>query len=169
MRRICLVAIAAAAPAMAEVKSSGPAGFEVERSAVVAAPPAQVYAQIGRVGEWWDLAHSYSGKAENLQLELRAGGCFCERLANGGSVEHARVVFADPSSAIRLLGALGPLQAEAVTGTLSWSFKPVPGGTEITQTYLVAGSVRMGNDKIAPMVDEVLGGQFERLRRKLGG
>lgn len=169
MRHILCIVVAVASPAFAEVKSSTATGFEVERSAVVPASPAEIYAQIGRPAEWWDAAHSYSGKAENISLELRAGGCFCERLANGGSVEHGRIVFADPASAIRLDGALGPLQAEAVTGRLTWSFKQVAGGTQLTQTYVVGGSVRAGNEAIAPIVDQVMGGQFDRLRSKLGG
>jgi hypothetical protein len=50
-----------------------------------------------------------------------------------------------------------------------WSFKPVAGGTELTQTYRVYGDIGGGADKIAPMVDQVLGGQFDRLRARLGG
>ena len=169
MRRFVLLLVVFATPALGEVKSSTVTTFEVEHRAVVPATPAQVYAQIGRVGEWWDLAHSYSGKSENLRIELRGGGCFCESLNNGGSVEHARVVFADPDSAIRLQGSLGPFQSMAVTGALVWSFRPVPGGTEIAQSYAVNGAVSGGADKIAPLVDQVLGGHFERLRKRLGG
>jgi hypothetical protein len=169
LSRLLAAALCMGTPALAEVKSSSPTGFQVERRAVVPATPAQVYAQIGRIGEWWDLAHSYSGKAENLKLELRGGGCFCETLNNGGSVEHLRVVYADPDSEIRLHGSLGPFQSMAVTGTLIWSFKPASGGTEIVQSYVVSGPVSGGADKIAPLVDEVLGGHFERLRQKLGG
>ena len=164
-----MIALAMPAVAQAEVKSSSATGFEVERRAVVPATPAQVYAQIGRVGEWWDLAHSYSGKAGNLKLELRGGGCFCETLDNGGSVEHARVVYADPESQIRLQGSLGPFQSMPVSGVLIWSFKAVPGGTELIQSYAVSGPVTGGADKIAPLVDQVLGGHFDGLRKQLGG
>ena len=167
MRWIIPLSLAVAVPAAAEVKSSGPGGFEVERSFIVPGGPQAVYAQIGRIGEWWDVAHSYSGRPENLRLELRAGGCFCESLANGGSVEHMRVVYADPASGIRLQGGLGPLQSEAVVGTLSWSFKTVPGGTQVTQRYIVAGQAAGGLANLAGPVDEVLGEQFGRLEKKL--
>jgi len=169
MRWIICMTLAVSAPAAAEVKSSGPGGFEVERSFVVAASPQAVYSQIGRIGEWWDVAHSYSGRAENLRLELKAGGCFCETLANGGSVEHMRVVYADPANGIRLQGGLGPLQSEAVTGTLSWSFKTVGGGTQVTQRYIVAGQAAGGLANFAAPVDQVLGEQFARLEKKLRG
>jgi hypothetical protein len=167
MRSIILIALIAASPAAAEIKSSGPNGFVVERSFIVAARPEAVFAQIGRIGEWWDVAHSYSGRAENLRLDLKAGGCFCETLANGGSVEHMRVVYADPASGIRMQGGLGPLQSEAVTGTLSWSFKTISGGTQVTQRYTVAGQTAGGIASFAEPVDQVLGEQFARLEKKL--
>jgi hypothetical protein len=164
---LLLIAAAAASPAAAEVKSATPAGFAVESRVVVAAAPAEAYAQIVRIGEWWDAAHSYSGKAANLSLDARPGGCFCERLADGGGVEHMRVVNARPGVELRLQGGLGPLQAEAVTGTLSWSLRAVGGGTEIVQRYVVGGYVAGGADRIAPAVDQVLAGQLLRLQQKL--
>jgi hypothetical protein len=171
MKRMLLLAALTASPAAAEVKSSSPAGFEVERKAVVRASPAAIYAQIGRIGEWWDPAHSYSGKPANLRLDLKAGGCFCESFGEGGTIEHMRVVYADPKTGIRLSGALGPLQTEAVVGTLVWSFKAVEGGTELTeltQNYLVSGTIRAGMQTFAPPVDMVLSQQFERLTTRLG-
>jgi hypothetical protein len=168
MRHLVLIALAAASPAMAEVKSAAPAGFAVESRVVVAATPAEAYAQIVRIDQWWDAAHSYSGKAANLTLDARAGGCFCERLADGGSVEHMRVVSARPGAELRLQGGLGPLQAEAVTGSLSWSLKPAGRGTEIVQRYVVGGYVEGGADRVAPVVDQVLAGQLLRLQQKLG-
>ena len=49
-------------------------------------------------------------------MELHAGGCFCERLKDGGSVQLLQVVYAAPGEGLRLRGALGPLQTEASTG-----------------------------------------------------
>lgn len=169
MRSLVLVLAFLPSPLLAEVKSSSPSSFDLEWRAVVPASPEQAYAQLGRIGEWWDVAHSYSGKAENLSLELRAGSCFCERTDDGGSIEHMRVVYTAPGSAVRMQGGLGPLQEQAVTGTFAWTLKPVAGGTEITQSYVVGGYVRGGADRFAPAVDQVLGGQFQRLVAKLGG
>lgn len=163
-----LLALAAAAPAEAAVKSSAAGGFTVESSAVVPASPAEVYAMLARVGEWWNGAHRYSGDAANLSLDPRAGGCFCERLPKeGGSVEHMRVVLAWPGRMLRLSGGLGPLQGEGVAGSLSWTLAPTAAGTEITQTYSVGGYVAGGADKLAPIVDQVLGEQLDRLKARL--
>lgn len=167
MRILLLLSLAVASPALAEVKSASSTAFDLEWRAVVPATPEQAYAQIGRLGEWWDVAHSYSGKAENLSLDLKAGSCFCERTDDGGSIEHMRVVYVAPGSAIRMQGGLGPLQQEAVTGTFAWTLKPVAGGTEITQSYRVSGYVRGGADAFAAPVDRVLGEQFNRLLAKL--
>ena len=160
---VMALASALATPALAEVKSATPVGFEVESKAVVAVTPAEAYAMLGRVGDWWNSSHTYSGDAGNMTLALAAGGCFCERVpASGATIEHARIVYAEPGRTLRLQGGLGPIQAEAALGTLTWSLKPAAGGTEITQTYVVGGA-----DKLAPIVDQVLGEQLAGLRRRL--
>ena len=159
--------LALAAPAAAEVKSATPTGFEVQSTLVVGATPEQTYIMLGRIGQWWGKDHTYSGDGANLSLDLRAGGCFCERLKGRGSVEHMRVVYAEPGKRLRLHGGLGPLQAEAVAGTLTWTLKAVPGGTEVTQSYVVGGFVRGGADKLAAPVDMVLGQQLQGLQRRL--
>ena len=167
-RLAAFVALAAASPAAAAVKSAAAGGFEVESRVIVAASPAAAYAMLGRPDLWWDPDHTFSHDARNLSLELRAGGCFCERLPkSGGSVQHLRVVFADPGAVLRLQGALGPLQGEAVAGSLTFTLKPAPQGTEIVMNYIVGGYLRGGGGDWAPAVDRVLASQLERLRRRL--
>lgn len=159
----------AAFPAAAEVRSASSAGFEVEARATVPVPPAEAYAALARIGEWWNDEHTYSGKAANMRLDPRAGGCFCETVPKGnGTIEHMRVVYAQPGQILRLQGGLGPLQAEAAIGTLTWALKAVPGGTEVTQSYVVGGFVRGGAEKLAPLVDMVLVEQMARYRSHLG-
>jgi hypothetical protein len=154
-----------AAPAVAEIISSSPHGFASENRVLVPVTPAEAYDALGRIGEWWDPAHTYSGLTGNLALELRAGGCMCEALVGGGTVEHLRVVYAEPGEMLRLQGGLGPLQAEAVVATLSWSLAPAEGsGTEIVQSYVVGGYIRAGAGAYAGPVDNVLADQLERLR-----
>jgi uncharacterized protein YndB with AHSA1/START domain len=157
-----------AMPAAAEVKSISPTHFEVERKITTKASPEAAYQMLGQVSSWWNPDHSYSGNASNLRLELKAGGCLCETIPQGdGSVEHLRIVFARPGLLLRAQGGLGPLQGEAVSGTLTWSFKPVAGGTEVTQTYLVSGHIRGGTATMAPAVDAMLAEQLSRLEKRL--
>ena len=159
-----ILALTVAGSAAAEVKSATPNGFEAATTVTIAAPPDRVYAAFGEVGRWWSSSHTFSRDAANLSLELRAGSCFCERLKDGGTVEHMRVVYAAPGAGLRLRGALGPLQAEGVDGALSWTLAPVEGGTNVTESYVVGGYIRGGMEPWAPRVDRVLDEQLQRLK-----
>lgn len=168
MRRLALLALLLATPAHAEVKSATETGFEVSHTLTINASPAQVYRALGVPSRWWSKAHTYSGDARNMSMVLRAGGCFCEKIpAGGGTVEHARVVYAQPGKLLRVQGSLGPLQSEGVTGTLTWALKAVPGGTEVTQNYVVGGYIRSGARSFAAPVDQVLGEQLGGLKAYL--
>lgn len=154
-----------AAPAAAEVKSATPASFELETVVTVDAPIAQVWETLRSPRRWWDPEHSYSGDAANLYLDAQATGCFCERLADKGSIEHAHLVYVAPGRMIRMVGALGPLQAEAVVGTLTWKLDAEGGGaTRLTMSYVVGGFMRQGGETLAPLVDKVMANQVNRLK-----
>lgn len=156
---------------LAAVTAQRQDGFAIEQGVDVAADPIAVYALLQQPGRWWNSDHSYSGDARNMTLDARIGGCFCETLPAkdglfAGTVEHARVIYAAPARTLRLVGSLGPLQAEAVTGTLTFALKPLgTGGTRIDMTYIVGGYVRGGADKLARAVDMVLGQQLQGLKR----
>ena len=85
-----------------------------------------------------------------------------------GGVEHMRVIFVDKGKALRMVGALGPLQSEAVQGTLTVTLKPVDGGTRLTWEYAVGGYMRYKPEQIVPAVDKVIGEQLGRLADRLG-
>ena len=164
----CALAIALLpVSAAAEVSNRSAGGFIVIVVLNVAAPPETVYASLTRhVGEWWDSAHTYSGDSMNLSIIAEPGGCFCEALADGGGVQHATVINVAPGRLLRMSGALGPLQAGAVTGTLSWEFeKSGSADSKLVLTYVVAGYAAGGLDKMADAVDTVLARQAELLKR----
>jgi uncharacterized protein YndB with AHSA1/START domain len=149
--------------AYAEVRETRENGFVVESIVLAEASAATVYRDLTQVARWWDPKHTWSGSVKNLTLKPKAGGCFCEKLANGGSVQHARVVFAQPGKVLRLEGALGPLQDMAVSGVLTFALAPDGPGTRITMTYRVAGILTMDSAKLAPLVDQVMSVQLGRL------
>ena len=148
----------------AEVVSANPNGFHVRQTLQLVVPPEVAFDAFGRVGDWWDKGHTYSGDAANLSLSLNSGGCFCEKLKNGGGVEHMRVSFVDPGKRIVLTGSLGPLLYDATAGSMDVQFEKIAGGTKVTMDYKVAGFADAGADKLAPVVDGVLGAQFKRYR-----
>ncbi len=134
-----------------------PNGFLVKFDVSVNAPAAKVYdALVGQIGSWWDPQHTYSDDAKNLSIDARPGGCFCEKLPNGGGVEHARVVYVAPREVLRLSGALGPLQASGVAGSMTWKLTGDGDHTRVQLSYSVGGFIDGGFEKIAPAVESVL-------------
>ena len=158
-----------AGPAAAEVVGSSDSGFVSHGVVEVPADPDAVWDMLFRPSEWWNGAHSYSGSAANLTLEGVAGGCFCEAIpgSNGaaaGQVEHMRVIYVHPGArTLRLAGALGPLQSEAVTGVLTMTVEAEGLGSMVTWDYVVGGHMRMPMTEMAPLVDQVVGEQLTRL------
>ncbi len=153
--------------ASGEVVRAEQNGFEVNISHFVAAAPAAVYDELLKPEHWWSKDHSYSGDARNFYLEPKAGGCFCENLHDGGSVQHLTVVLVQPGELLRLRGALGPLQGLAVDGAMTWRLSVVDHGTEITVVYSIGGHVVDGLENWAAPVDGVILEQVERLARRI--
>lgn len=152
------------APATAEVASAGAHGFEVRETVNLVIPVGQAYAAFGRLGAWWSDEHSYSGKAANMRLSLQPGGCFCESMPEGGGVEHMRVAVVQPGERIVMTGALGPLLYEGTAGVMDVRFERIAGGSRVIMTYRAAGFANGNGDKMAPLVDSVLGEQLKRFR-----
>lgn len=157
-----LLSFAWVCPAVAGVKESADDRIVLESVATAARSPDDVYRLLVKPDRWWDGAHTYSGAATNLRLDARAGGCFCEKVGRG-SVEHGRVIFADPGKLLRLDAALGPLQEMAVSAVLTFKLEPDGAGTRITMTYRIAGALTMPGTQLAAPIDQVMTGQLNRL------
>jgi uncharacterized protein YndB with AHSA1/START domain len=152
-------------PADAAVVESTAAGFLVRHEVTIDAAPDKVYrALTDDVGKWWNPDHTYSGDAANLTIDARPGGCFCEKLPNGGGVEHMGVAYVAPGQVLRLRGALGPLQGSGLAGSMTWKLAPSASATRLELTYSVGGYMQGGFDKMAPAVNFVLGEQLGRLK-----
>ena len=165
---------AVAPPALAEVKTVTDTGFNIVHIADVSAEPDIIWKRLIAPKNYWSKAHSWSGSSEGFYIDAQANGCFCELFqekgADGktkttGSVEHMRVIFAQPGKVLRMQGALGPLQSEAVLGTLTVAIEPLKGGSgsKLSFSYVVGGYMRYKTSEIAPAVDKVLGEQFKSL------
>ena len=177
-----LFALAAAAfglsaPAAAEVTRTTGDSFVSRHETVVEASPKDVWLALIAPADWWRKDHTWSGDAANLTLTPQAGGCFCEtipavdepeRFTLEGSVEHMRVIQAYPESALRMQGALGPLQSEPVIGILTITISTVKQGTRIVWEYNVGGPMRYEVPVISKAVDGVMGLQVAALGKLLG-
>lgn len=156
-------------PAVAELAASAPEGFTTRHVQEFPAPPATLYrVMVEEVAHWWEADHTWSGKAENLYIDARIGGCFCERLPDGGFAEHLRLVYLAPGREVRFQGALGPLQQMGAQGTMSWVIEATEGGSRLTWTYTVHGWTEDGFGAIAPAVDFVNGAQVAGIVRRVG-
>lgn len=170
-------ALVLSGPAAAEVTASSETGFVSRNTVEVKASPQDAWKTLIAPAGWWNGEHTYSGDAANMWLDAQATGCFCEKLPakdapagqRPGSVEHMHIIHADAGKVLRMSGGLGPLQSEAVNGTLTITLKPVDGGTRILWEYVVGGYMRYKTAEIAPAVDGVMAEQIGRLAAKLGG
>lgn len=175
-RVILLVAslAATASPAVAEVKATSDTGFNVVHIASVKATPDEIWKRLLAPKDWWSKSHSWSGSSAGFYIDAQANGCFCElfqetgadgKVKTTGSVEHMRVIFAQPNKVLRMQGALGPLQSEAVIGTLTIAMEPAKDSadTKVSFSYVVGGYMRYKIAEIAPAVDKVLAEQFRNL------
>ncbi len=178
---VLALATLAAAPAHAEVTAQSDNGFAVKHSVTVAVDPDAAFAMLRTPAKWWDKDHTWTGSADNLYMDAQAGGCFCELIPNEattesgapqrtlrGSVQHMQILYVDPGKLLRLSGALGPLQGEAMAGTMTVSLAPIKGGTRLTFEYVAGGFMRMPQGEMAPAVDGVIGAQASRLAMALG-
>ena len=160
-----LVVAAVVASGQSGAADVAPNGFTAKHELRIDAPPAKVFdALVSQVGAWWNAQHTYSGDSRNLSIEARPGGCFCEKLNDGG-VEHMRIVQVRSPSLLRMAGGLGPLQGMGVAGSMSWQLSAIEGGTKLDLVYVVGGYSSGGFDKIAPAVEYVVGEQAQRLKR----
>ena len=161
-------------PAFAEVKSTSDTGFNIVHIASVDAAPGEIWKRLLAPRDYWNKAHSWSGSSDGFYIDAQANGCFCElfqekgadgKLKTVGSVEHMRVIFAQPGKVLRMQGALGPLQSEAVIGTLTVAIEPSKDAktTKVSFSYVVGGYMRYKVSEIAPAVDKVLGEQFKNM------
>jgi hypothetical protein len=160
-----LAALAVAVSASGEVQSVGANGFEVRETVHVAASSDKAFAALLQPARWWSSDHTFSGNSANLSLDAKVGGCWCESLPDGGSVEHLRVIYLMPGKVLRLRGALGPFQQLAVDGVMTWTIKAGTAGTDLTVSYTIGGYSKDGFETLSKAADHVLGDQLERLRK----
>ena len=156
-----------AGPAAAEVTARSENGFRLTYERRVAASAEAVLEAVGRPAAWWSDAHTYSGSASNISVDLRPGGCWCEALPGGG-VKHAETVLVWPAERMVSFEApFGPLRGIGADAVLSMSWTEAGGGSRTLKwTFAVNGP---GAGAMADAVDAVTGEQFGRLAAHLDG
>lgn len=166
MRAIPLIVLSSivASPASAEVLSADDHAMEIQHVVNLVIPQPNAYNAFGQVGRWWNKEHTYSGDSSRMTLQMRAGGCWCETLDNGGGVEHMHVAMVQPGERLIMTGSLGPLLYQATSAVMDVKFERIAGGSRVTLNYKVAGFAKGGAAAMAPLVDAVLAEQMKRFR-----
>src|SRR5262245_42645079 len=64
-------------------------GFTIKHTFEINKPASEAFNVFAmQIGAWWDSNHTYSGKSENLSIDLRPNGCFCEKLGPQSNIVH---------------------------------------------------------------------------------
>lgn len=164
--------------AYAKVRTQTENGFAIIFLDDVKAEPEAIWQSLIMPNIWWSQDHSWSGNSENFYLEPNVNGCFCELLTikdedgnkdETGAVEHMRIIHINKNKVLRMTGALGPLQSEAVNGTLTIALQSNGDGTtKVSFSYIVGGYMRYKVEEISSAVDNVIGEQFNNLLKLHG-
>lgn len=152
------VAIVTASPAAAEIISRSENAFTLRFEGETRLGPDGVADAFSQVQQWWDPAHSYTGEAANLSLDLVPGGCWCEAMPDGSRFDHGRVE-AVALGEVRLHAPFGPLRTMATRAELVVTYALVDGVVRPSWTFIVEGP---GVGALAEPVDGVIGGGFAR-------
>jgi hypothetical protein len=172
MKRIVIILsplLVIASPTPAAVSDSAAGGFSVVIERKIGPDSIErrqmLWALMITPSRWWSPAHTWSGDASALSLDPLAGGCWCEKLKDGGMAEHGRVILVEPQRRLLLRGELGPLLNLPATGKFELSIGATAGQTTATLRYAVGGYGLGDTAQFAKAVDGVLGEQTDRLAK----
>jgi hypothetical protein len=65
---------------------------------------------------------------------------------------------------VRFSGALGPLQASGVAGSMTWKLTGDGDNTRVQLSYSIGGFIDGGFENLAPAVESMLNEQLNRLK-----
>lgn len=167
MKLLLPLALLLPAIALAEVADSSAGGFTLKISLPIQASPDAVYRKLLQPAEWWSANHTFSGSPANLTIEEKIMGCYCEKLPGGGVMRHMEVVQFVPGKLLVLSGAIGPMQALAAGGTMTFRISQAEGGAKLDLTYAVFGYLPAGLNTWAAPVNGALTEQVTRLKNLL--
>ena len=147
-----------ATPAAAEVVARTADGFTLRYAVGAEIAPGDIAPALQDLPEWWDSAHTYSGSAANLSLDLTPGGCWCEKLADGTDFDHGRTVSAEPDRFV-FNAPFGPLRGKTTKAELTVTWPGADRGWTPTWTMVVEGP---GIGAMADGVDAVMAAGYQR-------
>jgi hypothetical protein len=141
-----------------------PSTFHVERSALIAAPPARAFAQVNDFHAWkawspWEgkdpaLQRTYSGSPSGV-------GAMYAWVGNE-QVGEGRMTIEESVEASRIGIKLEFLKPFAATNRATYSFTPAPGGTKVTWAMDGTRNFMLKAFGLFMNMDQMIGPDFER-------
>ncbi len=128
----------AAAPASAEIVSRSENAFTLRFALGLEAAREDIVAAVADIPAWWDPSHTYTGDGANLSFAFEPGGCWCERMTDGTTFEHARIVSITEEEVV-MNAPLGPLNGKATRADLTFDAGPENMGALVTMEFVVEG------------------------------
>ena len=159
---IILAALIAWAPARAEVVESSDSHYVLRHEATSPLTPDALWQRLVVPSDWWHPDHTYSGDANNLSLDVRAGGLWLEKW-DAGSVIHGSVLYLEDGKTIRLYAPFGPLQGLGVYTVWTITISPEGSGSKVVFDEVSSGPPSADLDELAKAVDYVKSEGISRL------
>ncbi len=156
-------ALLVATPASAEVIARTADGFTLRYQLAMESTPDDILSTMSHVSDWWDSAHTYSGDARNITIDMTPGGCWCETLPNGTDFRHGTVVAVE-TDRLAFNAPFGPLNGKATRADLTVTWPGENRGWMVTWVMAVEGP---GLGAYADGVDAVMGAGFNRFTHYL--
>lgn len=150
-----------AAPASAEVVQRTADSFTIRHSVALKMTAEDAPDALEHIDQWWSSAHTWSGDAKNLRLQLQPNACWCELMPGDDQIAHGQVVSVSDRQVV-LEAPLGPLRGRATSARLVISWPAANRGRTLTWTMTVRGP---GLGAVAAPVDGVMAEQFQRMVR----
>ncbi|MEL7448250.1 MAG: hypothetical protein AAFN78_03525 [Pseudomonadota bacterium] len=165
MAAAAVVAFALPASASAEIVSSSETHFVLRHEASSALSAEALWQRLLEPASWWHPDHTYSGSAQNLSLEPRAGGMWRETW-DGGSVVHGTVLFVKSGSTLRMNAPFGPLQELGAYTIWTITITSADEGSTVVFDEVSSGPPSAGMAEIAKAVDFVKAEAIRRLTQQ---
>lgn len=156
--------VAVTAPAFADIVAASADHYTLKQEATSSLAPTALWDRLVVPATWWHPEHTYSGKSENLTLELTVGGLWREDW-QGGAVLHGEVTHIVPGKKLQMIAPFGPLKDIAVTVIWTIDITAYEGGSKVVFTEIANGTSASKLDDLAPAVDYVKTEAITRLVR----
>ena len=162
---VAAMALVAPTRAPADIVSSSDTHFVLRHEAPSTLSADALWKRLLQPASWWHPDHTYSGSAQNLSLDARAGGTWRETW-EGGSVIHGTVLFVKDGSTLRMNAPFGPLQELGAYTIWTITITPADEGSVVVFDEVSNGPPSAGMAEIAKAVDFVKTEAIQRLTRQ---